>query len=177
MWPVAGLDARKSLGDFMTTRLGLSNTFLSTMRDISIKRIQASPSSKVQSEVVVVFASPEIRDTVKRAARELQGDPNSGVRLEIPTFLQSSLKALETVSFAIKRNNPKLKRNVLFDDEAQDLFMDYCLDPEKGLPWKKLRPHQAKKASQNLPADINRETTDDDLQTMLAGPAAGSSNE
>ena len=69
-----------------------------------------------------------------------------------------------------KKKNPKLKRNIRFDDELMDLFMDYCLDTEATHPvWKKLNPDNAKAARRNLPADQQGETTEEELDAMLTG--------
>ena len=155
----------------MTDRHGLSTTTLSRMGDISVKEVFAAPSSKIRDEVVAVFISQEVRDTVKRAARELAGDRDAGIRLEIPRYLQPSLKALEAVSYALKKKHPALKRNVKFDDEFLDLVLDFNLDPSRpGSSWRKLRPRQARSVRQKLVVSSSgpaEEVGDDELDTML----------
>ena len=90
------------------------------------------------------FSSVEVRDIVRRAARELAGDPQSGIRLEIPQFLQPNLKALESVSYALRRKHPGMKRNVKFDDEKMNLVLDFCVNPtDPDATWRKIRPDQA----------------------------------
>ena len=102
------------------------------MGSISIKRAFSGPKSKIQNEIIAVFSSSEVRDTIKRAARELAGDQSTGIRLEIPGYLQTSLKALEAVSFALKQKNLDMRRNVKFDDAEMDLVLDFSVDPEGG---------------------------------------------
>ena len=132
MWPVAGTDLKKALADFLSLRLRLSSKAMADMGNISIKKVFSGPKSKIQNEVVAVFASTEVRDAVKRAAKELAGDTDAGIRLEVPGFLQPSLKALEAVSFRLKQKNPKMRRNVKFDEAVMDLVLDFSLDPEGG---------------------------------------------
>ena len=53
-----------------------------------------------------------IRDAIRGMVRELGGDPNAGVRLEILYGLQSDLKALESVSYNLKKKFPGMRRNI-----------------------------------------------------------------
>ena len=150
MWPVSGPDLKKSLSEFLSVRLKISSRMMADMGSISIKKVFAGPRSKIQNEVIAVFASAEVRDTIRRGARELAGDPDAGIRLEIPGHLQTSLKALEAVSFGLKQKNPKMRRNVKFDDAELDLVLDFSLDPDGGAPWRKIRPAQAIAAKAKL---------------------------
>ena len=109
---------------------------------------------------------------MRRAARELVGSPNAGVRLEVPQFLQTSLKALKSVSYALKQKNPGMKRNVKYDDSVMDHMLDFCVDPAApDAQWRKIRPDQAAlvkaKVTKNtrseeiLGADLGRLLDDD----------------
>ena len=118
---------RQALKIFLQDRLRLSSATLAKMGDISIKKVFAAPSAKIQDEVIALFESQEICDTVRRVAKELAGEKDAGIRLEIPRYLQSSLKSLEAVSFALKKKNPEMKRNIKFDDDYMDLVLDFCL--------------------------------------------------
>ena len=120
---------KESFSDFMQTRLRMSRSLMSKMGDISIQKVFAAPGAKIQDVVVVVFADQEVRDAVKRAAKELAGDTEAGMRLELPRRLQPSLKALESVSYALKQRNKEMKRNIKFDDEAMDLVLDFNTNP------------------------------------------------
>ena len=132
LWPVPGKqgpEIRESLKIFLKDRLRFSSVFLSEMGEASTKRIATAPGSRIKDEVVVVFSTVEIRDAVRRAAKELAGDNGAGIRLEVPRGLQPSLKALEAVSYNLKQKNNGIKRNIRFDDLAQDLVLDFntCL--------------------------------------------------
>ena len=97
------------------------------------------------------------------------GDRDAGIRLEVPRSLQNSLKALEAVSFALKKNNPALRRNVKFDDEAEDLLLDFNLDPDGGKPWRRLMPAQAKAMRSKLRSEAPgaQEVGEDELDSMM----------
>ena len=86
------------------------------MGDVSVKKVAAGPRSKITGEVIAVFLMVAVRDAVRGMASELAGDPDAGVRLEIPHGLQSNLKALESVSYNLKKKYPDLRRNIKFDE-------------------------------------------------------------
>ena len=83
MWPVPGDELRKSLKTFLMTKLNLEPEFLADMGEVSLKRVPSGPGSKIENEVIAVFSTVEVRNVVRRAAKELEGDPNAGIRLEI----------------------------------------------------------------------------------------------
>ena len=93
------------------------------MGELHVVTVPFTSRSKIKEEVIVGFSSAEVRDIVRRAARELAGDLQSGIRLEIPQFLQPNLKALESVSYVLRRKHPGMKHNVKFDDEKMDLVL------------------------------------------------------
>ena len=134
MWPVTGDDVRKSVGIFLRTKLKLEASFLSTIGEIGVKTVPFTARSKIKGEVIVVFGTVEVRDIFRRAARELAGSPEAGIRLEIPQYLQPSLKSLEAVSYALKKKFPGIRRNIKFDDEKLDLVLDFCTDPGADSP-------------------------------------------
>ena len=135
------------------------------MGEVSIKRVAEAPGSKICDEIIAVFATLEIRDSVKRAAKEFAGEAGLGICLEIPNSLQNSLKALELVSFNLKKKHQKIKRSIKFDDANMDLVLDFNTDPENN-PWRRITADQAKKMKQQL-GDRTREVSDDELKTLL----------
>ena len=160
---------KQSFADFMQNRLRMRRTLMARMGDISIQKVFAAPGSKYQDEVVVVFADQEVRDAVKRAAKELAGDTGVGMRLEIPRGLQPSLKALESVSYALKQRNKEMRRNIRFDDEAMDLVLDFNTNPDGNGSWKRIRPDQARKFKSKTGNSATSEVRDDELNDMLGG--------
>ena len=76
IWPIPGRsdeEMSKNLGVFMRDKLHLSSAFLKAMGQLSIKRVAEGPAAKIQDEVIAVFSTVEIRDTIRRAVKELGG--------------------------------------------------------------------------------------------------------
>ena len=113
IWPVPEGDVKRGLRTYLKDRLRLSTSFLADMGEISVKRIAAGPRSKIVGEVVAIFSSVDVRDAVKGAARELAACPDAGMRLEIPQYLQPSLKALETVSYNLKQKHAGIRLSLI----------------------------------------------------------------
>ena len=176
-----GPDVKKGLGDFLKTRLRLGAEFLSDMGEVSVKKVAAGPRAKKTGEIIAVFSSREVRDAVRGAARELAGQSDAGIRLEIPSYLQPSLKALESVSYNLKKKNPDIKRNIKFDDGEMDLVLDFCISPVDGAPWRRVRPDQAKLIKQSIAAKqgASAEITNVELEKMmdLTGPSSSASGD
>ena len=57
--------AQKSLKEFLKDRLRLSPVFLGYMGDVSLKRVASEPGSKIGDEVVILFSSVQVRDSVR----------------------------------------------------------------------------------------------------------------
>ena len=168
IWPIPDGDVKKGLGQYLKARLCLGPNFLTDMGEISVKRVAAGPRSKITGEVIAVFATVEVRDAVRGAAKELAGSPDAGMRLEIPRFLQPSLKALEAVSFNLKKKFPNIKRNIKFDDGEMDLVLDFCTNPDAGEQWRKVRPAQAKiKKASMVRSGQTVEVSSDELEKMM----------
>ena len=163
MWPIADGDVKAGLKKYLRDRLRLSTSFLADMGEISIKRVAAGPRSKIKEEVIVVFSSVDVRDAVRGAARELAGVPEADMRLEIPHFLQGSLKALEAVSYNLKKKHPGIRRNIKFDDGEMDLVLDFCTNPDDSdaAQAKLLKKTIGKKSGKTV------EVTSDELEQML----------
>ena len=83
------------------------------------------------------------------------------------------------MSFALKQKNPKMRRNVKFDDVVMDLVLDFSLDPDGGSPWRKIRPAQALAAKGKLRSigTSGGEVKDDELDSMLGSPPEASGGE
>ena len=166
LWPVSGPDLKTALGEFLRTRLRLDASFLADMGEVGIKKIASGPASKITGEITVLFSTVEVRDAVKRSAKELAGDDQAGVRLEIPYNLQTSLKALESISYNLKQKNKKMRRNIKFDDQEQDLVLDFNPDPEGGAAWKRVTAQQAKKMKTKRSGQTEA-VTDSELNDMI----------
>ena len=126
-------------------------------------------SAKYKDEIIALFSSVEIRDAVRRAAKELGGTRDAGIRLEIPFNLQSSLKALEAVSYQLKQKNQGVKRNIKFDDSDMDLVLDFNVDPEGSGVWKWVSATQAKQMKQKINSAAGQSSllSNDELGSLM----------
>ena len=143
----------------------------------SARRIPFGPAAKVKNEVLVSYQSTDVRDAVKSAARNLAGKGSDfGVRLEVPDHLKSALKALQAMSFEIKQKYPSARRNVLFDDESQDLVLDFSV--AEGNPWRRMSATQAKERKKKMPGPNDKLALDDnEVDSILDRPVARGSDE
>ena len=125
------------------------------------------PGAKIKDEVVAVFSTVEIRDTIRQSAKELGGERGQRIRLEIPYVLQSGLKLLESVSYHLKKKYLGIKRNIKFDDINKNLVLDFATDPEKG-NWRRVTAAQAVQMRSRIKGGgQTSEISNDDLQGLL----------
>ena len=137
------------------------------MGPVTIKRnLEKKPRNK--DEVCVIFESKQVRDRVKVQGPNLANyRDEAGMRLQIPDNLQKDFKALMTMAYDMKRTNKDLRRNIKFDQDCLNLFMD--VQTEKEGDWKRIRPQQAynilrrRKTDGNGPADMD----DDEIRSLL----------
>ena len=172
MWPIVGQTGpamSKSLRDMLRDMLHLPTSFIHDMGEISIKRVAAGPGSKIPDEAIVVFSTVETRDAVKRAAKELAGSRDAGIRLEIPHQMQPGLKALESVAFHLKQKHPRMKRNIKFDDQSMELVLDFNTDPEGGGSWRQVGTTLAKQMKTKLQIRKAAAVSDQELDALLEG--------
>ena len=128
LWLVRG-DLLASAEAFLEDKLKMGPGFCSVC-DGDVIPAGPGRGGKTRYEVCVRFADVETRDTVRSAAHNLAGMSDTGMRLEIPEHLRQSLRALEKVSFNLKKKNPSMKWNVKFDDGVMDLVLDVKLDDD-----------------------------------------------
>lgn len=126
------------------------------------------PGAKIKDEVVAVFSTVEIRDTIRQSAKELGGERGQRIRLEIPYVLQSGLKLLESVSYHLKKKYLGIKRNIKFDDGEMDLILDFNIDPDLSRTWRRITPQQASDMKKHLNTNDQTLTmTDSELEDLL----------
>ena len=145
--PITGTDGVRAVHDFMTQHLKLDNSFMECLGPIQVVRVPSGPAAKIKNEAVVTFQSVDTRDAVRSAARNLAGKSSDyGVRLEIPNHLKTSMRDLQSASFEIKQKFPASRRNVLMDDEALELALDFCT--VEGGTWRRMSSRQARERRQ-----------------------------
>ena len=169
--PVPAGDPIAAVKRFMTDELKLSQSFMESVGDFRVRRVPSGPAARVRDEVVVSYQSTDVRDAVKSAARNLAGKgPEYGVRLELPDHLKSDMKALQAVSYEIKKKYPMARRNVLFEDERMDLVLDFCVS--EGAPWRRMSSHQARARKKKTPGPTSKLPLDDsEIDKLLDDPA------
>lgn len=156
-WPVHGKqnnEMRSSLMKFFEEKLKIPSGIVFDQDVETIRRaVNGSRFSKVVDEVIVVFNSVGIRDTVTSYARNLaawvddKNDPLAGIRLEIPDHLAGIHKNLKIYGGLLrKEHGVGLKRNIRFDDTALTLHMDVKLPGSDD--WINVDNEMAKEARQ-----------------------------
>ena len=165
--PVEGSDVEGAVRNFLVQNLKIED--IDSLGNIVVQRIPHGPGSKIKNEALVTFGSVEARDVVKGAARNLAGKgPEYGVRLELPNHLKSAMRAVQAVSYEIKKRYPGARRNVLFDDETMDVVLDFCVS--EGGSWKRLSSGQARerKRKTGVQGGLDRTALDDgELDRLL----------
>ena len=137
----------------------------------SFERVPYGPKSKIQREMVVRFLSVEARDLVKGSARNLASlGQDYGVRHELPDFLKTAMKDLQSLSYELKQKFTEARRNVRFDDDNMDLVLDFTTG--EGEPWKRISSKQAR-ARRRLGSGAGSERVIDDaeIEEILGAPS------
>ena len=163
----AGTDQEAAV-NYMRDYLKLDGAFIEMSRGkFTAQRVPFGPKAKFKNEILVTFDTVEARDVVRGAATNLAGKGQEyGVRLEIPNHLRSAMKALQTVSYELRQRNQEARRNILFDDNAMDLVLDFQLQPTA--PWRRVSSAQAKaKREKFVGPTSNLAIGDDELDNIL----------
>ena len=116
---------------FLENKLRLDKDFIENdVGDVEIrKHIERRPKHK--DEVRVTFQSKQVRDVVQAKASNLANyGEEAGMRIHLPDHLQKDFKVLMNLAFDLKKRNPQLRRNVKFDEETMNLYMDMQIDPD-----------------------------------------------
>ena len=165
LWPVPGA-TQASLHEYMTEKLKLDEVFVKEMGGV-VLREHRDPRSKIKDEVYATFETKEVRDAVRGRAHYLADYQDAaGMRLHVPNHLQRDFRALMSIAYELKKKNNRLKRNVKFDDNKMNLFIDIQVNADE--PWSRIRPEEARKALTNRrgvngPAELGG----DDLKSLL----------
>ena len=167
LWPIPSGD-RKSLDDYLKTKLRLDQTFIDEeLGEVTIRKVR-DPRRRNRDEHIVTFETKQIRDAVKAAASNLANfDDAVGMRLHLPDHLQKDFHALMNLSFDLKKRNPGLKRNVKFDEEDCGLFMDFRLEDKAD--WKRVKPAQAAAATKRRNKKGTQDLDAEELKSLLSG--------
>ena len=151
VWPIKGNDLAPALKAFLKNKLKLSDSNIQRLGKVEVQRQKPRLGANKETapdEVLVIFENREARDQVKAAARNLEGDKESGTRINVPPFLWDNFAALQSIGYYMKKANPDTRRAVKFDDGNFDLFLDVRVNGT----WKRITPSQAKEAARKNPA-------------------------
>ena len=148
LWPIEG-GTVQNLRGFLADKLEMDQDFLDDMGEVRMKKQQLTKKQRtagVRDEYCVTFESKQVRDTIKAKAANLSEFRDSaGMRLQVPDHLQKDFKLLMGLSYDLKQIHKELKRNIKFDEDELNLFMDVQI--RKDGQWKRIRPSQAKEAA------------------------------
>ena len=165
--PIKEGDEHEEVTKFMKDYLKIDSQLIARLGDFVVERVPFGPKSKQQHEAIVRFATVEARDIVRGSASNLAGHGTDvGVRLEVPNHLKSHMAALQKISYEIKTKNPGSKRNVLYDDNALDLVLDFSQG--EGQTWRRITARQAKIKSKGVASVGGRsDVRDEELDKIL----------
>ena len=144
LWPVSREGSlRDRTIEFLVHELLLDQQYATNL-EFDVKRVgnpRAGGTTGVKDEVLIVFESVRDRDDVRAHAKNLERR-GRGVRLEVPDHLWPSFRVLQSIGFELKQKHSTMKRNVLFDDNLEDLKLDVCI----GGHWKTILPAGARES-------------------------------
>ena len=147
LWPIHGADLFAAVKRFLVEMLGVDREDAEAgLAPSAVERV-VDPRSKVDSEVVVTFRNPGIRDSIKSMGFKLEGK-RAGIRIEIPVHLKSDFQVLQNLSYRMKMAHQGMKRSIKFDDENHGLVLDIQVP---GQDWRRIRPDQARVAKKSDP--------------------------
>ena len=144
-WPVPGPDLEASVRDFLTNKLLMQADRVRRLT-FKVEPIDARHDSPAQDVAVVTFETARLRDEAKSRAKNLDGtDRTTGCQLEPPDHLRRQYQVFQNLAFCLKKKNPRLRRNIKFNDASLSLHMD--VKTEDG--WKTIEFETAKSILKN----------------------------
>ena len=168
LWPVKEA-SRDGLECFLKEKLRMSEEFIREDLGETVIRRHFECRLKTQNEVCVTFESKQIRDAVQAQAPNLANFREEAcMRIHLPDHLKKDFRALMFMSYHLKKKHTALKRNIKFDEDELNLFMDLQL--KKDGPWSRVRPDQARKAAESRrrrPSGGPPDLREDDLVSLL----------
>lgn len=163
LWPVSRQgDLATHTTEFLVNELCLDQQYAADLK-FDVRRAgpargrsrEQTGTQAVKDEVVVTFDSIRDRDDVRSFAKNLE-KKGRGLRLEVPDHLWPSFRVLQELGYELKQKTPTLRRNVLFDDVAHDLKLDFSHD---SIEWKSVSPDEARKSLRKCRPNRPRRTS------------------
>ena len=170
VWPIPGEDdtsMRTAYEDFAKSALKIPEAELKAIVVERIRRTRTSPRNAAYLEVSVTFTSQDDRDYVAGKAVNLaplvdkEGQPQAGVRMDVPGFLMSTYNDLKSYAFQTRQSHGRgTKTHIKFDNGKFDLYLEVKLPLSEN--WLRILPEKARDL---INAATSREIND--LQTNL----------
>lgn len=114
----------------------------------SVARTRSSPRARHYLEVLVVFREEDTRELILSYSRSLteyknsKGRPTAGLRMEVPDFLRSTFKLLESVTIYLKqKHGPESRWLIKYDDVELSLYIAF--KPRGAMTWRRISPKMA----------------------------------
>ena len=111
--------------------------------------MKQSPKSQTYLEVCVLFKETDNHDFVASRASNLgefvhqDGRPKAGIRIDVPHFLLTVFKDLNSYAFNVRRSHgKKAKTHIKFDDPNSSLLLEIRLPNSEN--WLKISPVKAR---------------------------------
>ena len=152
IWPIEGTNEQKlreTMEKFMTDALKITPIDVSGIGVEEIRRARSSPNSNTFLEVIVTFAEIDDRDFVASRAVNLadhvnqDGRPKAGIRMDVPAFLLSTFKDLNSYAYNVRKSRgKKAKTHIKFDDQNGSLILELRLPGSEN--WLKITPTRAR---------------------------------
>ena len=174
LWPIIGQDIKAGVEKFLRENLDMPREEVEDLAIVAKKQqlpLRRGGESTRRQEALVTFGTVEERDRVRSMARNLK-DKDAGIDIYVPDHLRRDQRALQAVAYRMKRKNPALKRNVLFDDMTLGLLMHFTVD---GTDWKTVTAEEAV----GLMADRNKKNVEQTarINDMMGETSSSSGSE
>lgn len=161
LWPIAGsvdIELRRSVAVFLKFNLGLAESEDDWVTEVSRPAIPSS--SLARNEIIVLFSSISIRDTVVGASGKLAsfvdnaGKPTAGIRMEVSPALRTTFSALYKFGQHLRtRHGAQTRKHVKFDDLEKTLFLNIKLPGDE--KWSRVSLEVAKRGLRTREALTN----------------------
>ena len=107
-----------------------------------VRRYRGTRLAREKKEAIVVFCDNETRDFVLSHARNLVGQKDIGVRIDVPAHLLGIKRTFDDYAFVLKGEiGVGFKRNVRYEDLGETLVMDVFYPDSRR--WERLSYQQA----------------------------------
>lgn len=108
----------------------------------TVRRFRGTRFSRSRHEIMAIFSDAETRDFVLSHAKNLAGNANAGIRIDVPQHLIGIKRTFDEYGYILKGElGVGFKRNVRFDDTNETLVMDIYYPQDK--KWDRISHSQA----------------------------------